>query len=114
MESQVVTSRFRRLSIPNVVERERAAVIAIGPGESLANLDIVIPKLEETVTVAGVLRYSDGKPVVEKRVKFKVTVPNEKVIGNVTGYTDKTGRFTLSVLKGLTGELMAEDWLAER
>ena len=103
---------FPRIFYPNVLERERAAVINIGPGENVANLDIVIPKLEETVTVSGVLRYSDGKPVVEKSVKFNVTTKNEKVHGDVSEQTDEAGRFTLSVLKGLTGELAAEDWLA--
>ena len=95
------------------MERERAAVINIAPGESVANLDIVIPKLEETVTISGVLRYSDGKPVVEEWVKFKVTTPNEKVHGDARQQTDEAGRFTLRVLKGLTGELSAEDWLAK-
>ena len=46
-------------------------------------------------------------------MKFTVTVPNEKVTGNVNGQTDKAGRFTLKVLKGLTGELAAEHWLAK-
>ena len=104
---------FPKTFYPNVTERERAAVINLGLGESVANLDIVIPKLEERVTISGVLRYSDGKPVVNQRMKFKVTVPNEKVQGNVNEYTDKTGRFTLTVLKGLTGELMSEHWLTK-
>lgn len=104
---------FPKIFYPNVTELERAVVINIGPGESVENLDIVIPKLEETVTVAGVLRYSDGKPVVEQRVKFQVTIPNEKVHGNVNEQTDKAGRFSLTILKGLTGELAAEAWLAK-
>ena len=102
---------FPRIFYPNVMERERAAVINIRPGENVANLDIVIPKLEETVTISGVLRYSDGKPVADKSVQFRVTKPNEKVHGDVNKQTDKAGRFTLSVLKGLTGELSGEFWL---
>jgi Carboxypeptidase regulatory-like domain len=102
---------FLKIFYPNVMERERAAVINISAGDRVANLDIVIPKLEETVTISGVLRYSDGKPVAEKWVEFKVTTPNEKIDGDVNEQTDKAGRFNLRVLKGLTGELRAEDWL---
>jgi len=102
---------FAKVFYPNVTERERAAVINISPGEKVANLDIVIPKLEETVTITGILQYSDGKPVVKEWVKFKVAKPNEKIDGDVDEQTDDAGRFTLTVLKGLTGELSGEDWL---
>jgi hypothetical protein len=102
---------FPKIFYPNVTERERAAVINIRPGERLANLDIVIPKLEETVTISGILQYSDGKPVAEEWVKFKVTKKDEKIDGDVDEKTDDAGRFTLRVLKGLTGELAAEEWL---
>lgn len=102
---------FPKIFYPNVSERERAAVINIRPGEKLTNLDIVIPKLEETITITGVLQYSDGKPVVEQWVNFKVITQNEKVDGHVSEKTDGAGRFTLTVLKGLTGELSGEDWL---
>jgi hypothetical protein len=104
---------FPKIFYPSVTERERAAVINISPGERLTDIDIVIPKLEETITITGVLQYSDGKPVVEKWVKFKVATQNEKIDGNVSEQTDNAGRFTLTVLKGLTGELAAEDWLLE-
>jgi hypothetical protein len=99
---------FPRIFYPNVAERERAVVIDIAPGQKITNLDIVIPKLEETITITGVLQYSDGKPVVEDWVSFKVTSKNEKRNGDVTEKTDDAGRFTLTVLKGLTGELSAE------
>lgn len=102
---------FPKIFYPSAIERERATVINIGLAENVSNLDIIIPKLEETVTVAGVLRYSDGKPVAEHNVKFEVTTPNEKVNGNVSEKTDKDGRFTLTVLKGLTGELTANEFL---
>jgi hypothetical protein len=104
---------FPKIFYPNVTERERATVIHIRPGEKLANLDIVIPKLEETVTISGILQYSDGKPVAEERVKFKVTKQDEKIDGDVDEKTDDAGRFTLTVLKGLTGELSAEEWVVK-
>lgn len=102
---------FPKIFYPSVTERELAAVINIGPGEKIANLDIVIPKLVDTVTITGTLQYSDGNPVDEKWVKFKLTAPNDKVQGDVNEKTDSAGRFRLTVLKGLTGELSAEDWL---
>ena len=80
-------------------------MIRPGAGETVDNIDLVIPKLEETITIEGVLRYSDGKPVVEKYVNFKVSKPDDKVDGDVHDRTDSAGRFTLRVLKGLTGEL---------
>jgi len=104
---------FRRIFYPGVSERERAAVINIAPGDTIENLNIVIPKLEETITVKGVLLYSDGNPVGEKWVKFNVTKTNDKVDGDVSEQTNSTGHFTMRILKGLTGELSGEDWLLE-
>ena len=69
---------FPRIFYPNVYERDRAAVINIRAGETIDNIDIVIPKLEETITIKGVFRYSDGQPVIEEWVKFKVTKPDSK------------------------------------
>lgn len=102
---------FQRIFYPNVSERDRAAVINIRAGDTIDNLDIVIPRLEEMITIEGVLRYSDGQPVIEEWVKFKVSKTDSKVDGDVSEQTDSTGRFRLKVLKGLTGELAGEDWL---
>lgn len=102
---------FPRTFYPGVPERERAAVIHISTGETIDNLDLVIPKLEETITIKGVLLHSDGNPVAEEWVKFKVTETNDKVDGDVDEKTDSKGHFTMRILKGLTGELWAEDWL---
>src|SRR4029079_5531268 len=105
------TEPFKQIFYPSVSERERAAVITIGPGETVENLDIIIPALEELITIEGILRYSDGESVAEKFVKFKATQNNEKVDGDVSEQTDSNGKFTLRVLKGGTGELFGEDWL---
>lgn len=102
---------FGKIFYPNVVERDRAAVLHIGAGDFIGNIDIVIPRLEETITIEGVLRYSNGKPAVEEWVKFKITKADDKIEGDVSEQTDSAGRFTLRVLKGLTGELTGEDWL---
>ena len=55
-------------------------------GETIEDLDIAIPKLKETIIIKGVLRYSDGNPVAEAWVKFKVTEEDEKVY--VTVFTN--------------------------
>jgi hypothetical protein len=101
---------FARFYYPSVTERERAAVISIGPGESFDDINIVVPKLAETITIEGVLRYSDGNPVAEKWVRFNGG-DDEKTNGHASEQTDAAGRFSLKVLKGLIGELSAEDWL---
>lgn len=62
---------FARLYYPNVTERERAAVITIGPGDTIEDINIVVPKLAEMITIEGVLRYSDGKPVTGEWVRFE-------------------------------------------
>jgi len=104
------TSRapFRTTFYPNVWERERAAVISIAPGQTIDDIDIVIPKFEETVTIKGWLRYSDGQPTRLETVRFTVVEPNDRVIGNVGALTNSQGRFTLTIFKGLTGELQGE------
>ena len=102
---------FEQIFYPNVPERERAAVINIGVGETLENMDIVIPKLVEAITIQGVMLYSDGSPVTEETVSFNVKKKDDKIDGNVSEKTDGAGRFTLRVLKGLTGELSGEEWI---
>jgi hypothetical protein len=102
---------FRRIFYPSVPDRERAVVLHVGPGELIENLDLVIPRLVETITVKGVLRYSDGNPAVDQTVKFKIPQTNDKVDGDVSEQTDSEGRFSLTILKGLTGELAGEAWL---
>lgn len=102
---------FQRIFYAGVSEVERAAVISVHAGETIENLDIVVPKLEETVTIEGVLRYSDGKPVVSETVKFKVSDANDKVETESRAETDTAGRFTLRVIKELTAEVFGEDWI---
>jgi hypothetical protein len=104
---------FHRIYYPNVSDRDQAAVINIGPGDTINDLNIVVPKLEETITLRGVLKYSDGKPVAEKWVAFKATEAGKDIDGNVSEETDAAGRFSLKILKGLSGELSAEHWLME-
>lgn len=88
-------------------------MITIGPGETVNDINIVVPKLEATITIQGVLRYSDGKPVVEARVSCKANSADKSIRGDVSELTDSNGRFSLKILKGLSGELSGEDWVIE-
>jgi len=101
---------FRTLYYPNVHDREKAAIITIGPGESINEINIVVPSLEETITVEGVLRYSDAKPVADVYVKFNAE-KSEKIDGDVWEKTDANGHFSLKILKGVKGALSAEDYV---
>jgi len=102
---------FRKIFYPGVSERERAAVISVAQGQTIDNLDLVIPKLEETIMIKGVLRFSDGKPASEHYVKFEAGTEKERPSSDVQKLTDKEGRFTLSVLKGVAGVVWGEEWV---
>ena len=105
---------FERIFYPNVADRDRAAVINISPGEIIEEMDIVIPRLAETITIEGVLRYSDGKPAPDYGIDFKVAKKDDRIDGDVYVKTDSQGRFTLRVLKGVKGELSSDAYLIAR
>ena len=102
---------FGRIFYPSVSERERAAVIRVAAGEIVDNLDLVIPKLEETVTIKGVLRFSDGKPASDQSVRFRVGSKEDAVHSDTLVMSDTAGQFELKVLKGLAGELSGDYYL---
>jgi hypothetical protein len=97
---------FPQVFYPGVTEREKAALITVVDGEVVKGINVVIPRLVETVTVEGVLLYSDDKPVVDNRVQFKTTSPD--VNGDVSEYTNKEGRFRLKLVKGVKGVLSSD------
>ena len=102
---------FPKIFYPSAAERERAATIYVNPGDVIENIDVVVPRIEETITIEGVLRFSDGRPANDTAVKFKAPGSNENINGDVHADTDKSGRFKLTVLKGLTGELAGEEYM---
>ena len=51
---------FPKIFYPSVREGEHAAVINIAPGQSVANPDIVIPKLEEPLFFERLKRSNGG------------------------------------------------------
>jgi hypothetical protein len=104
---------FGQFYYPNVFEREKAAVITIGPGETVEGLNIYAPQMEEVITIEGVFLYSDGKPVVDESVQFEPEKTKANVEGKVRATTDSNGRFSLRVLKGLKGKLFGGMYVYE-
>lgn len=102
------TEPFGTFYYPNVKERERAAVIEIGAGDHLEGFDVRVPAAAETVVVEGRLLYSDGKPVEQERVEFKVGGEEEESEADAGDSTDAEGRFSFRVLKGRKGRLFGE------
>ena len=99
---------FPTFYYPNVIEREKAAVITIGPGHILDGINIYVPRMDETISVEGVARYLDGKPVGEGSVYFEAEKPGEGIEGKARAETDSNGRFTIKILKGLKGRLYGQ------
>ena len=95
---------FPRFFYPSVTQREKAALITIGAGEVVKNINLVAPKFIETVTISGVVQYSDETPVTDTRVYLKA-VKMEGIEGDVADKVDLDGRFTLTVIKGVKGEI---------
>ena len=102
-----VNEPYRRLFYPNVTQIEKAAAITVSEGETVTGINLVIPKVEETLTITGVLQFSDGKPVSDDDIatlSFKAA-PREGFKTDEIEFPDDHGRFTFKILKGLKGEL---------
>src|SRR5262249_33790518 len=90
---------------PGVFEREKAAVLFISNGDRLDDYDIRIPSQEPTNVIQGVLLYADGKPVAKAFVQFEAELVKEGYDGKVHTQTDEQGHFSLTILRGLKGEM---------
>lgn len=98
---------------PGVLEKKSAAVITIGQGESLDNIDIYIPTQAETITIQGILTYADGSLAVRQAVNFKALEGIQNRDLNASCLSDEQGRFALTVLKGTKGRLYGSMYLYE-
>lgn len=95
---------FPPIFYPSVSEREKAVLVTVANGETVKGINFVVSSPGETVTVSGVLLFSNGKPVAESYVTF--VPPNKDE--DQSELTDVEGRFTIRVLKGLKGEVFGE------
>jgi len=98
---------FPRLFYPGVTDREKATLIDIRIGETIKGIDVTVPSFAETIIVSGVLLFSDGKPVAGEWVSFEANEEQGVDRYNV-GRTDSMGRFTITILKGVKGEIVGE------
>lgn len=103
---------FGTFYYPKVTKREEATVFNIGLGDIVENLEIYPPIARETVTIEGVMLYSDGKPVADEFVYFKSL--RKQPPGNDEdddenddrAKTDLQGRFSIKIVKGARGSLI--------
>lgn len=112
------TTPFSAVYYPGSANREEAGQISIAAGQHIKGLTITAPKTAETITVSGVLRYEDGKPVADHPVEFKEPPDKEDEergyqLSDAEGRTDANGRFSFKILKGQKGTLYSEDYVFE-
>lgn len=103
-------SPFGSFFYPNTSNREEAAEFTVNAGDHFDDLIIYAPKTAEIIVINGILKYSDGKPVAAKWVKFYQTSENPR--GKYDDpdsktQTDDKGHFKLRILKGQKGNLFA-------
>lgn len=109
------TEPFRTFYYPKAVKREEATVFNINLADIVENLEIYPPIELKTITVEGVLLYSDGKPVADEWVSFqsvrKQSAGNEdedeEDSNDARANTDLQGRFSIKILQGANGSLFA-------
>ena len=103
---------FGAFYYPKVPKREEATVFNIDIGDIVQNLEIYPPMEVKTVTVEGVLLYSDGKPVADVPVSFKAARKpsigkdeDEDDTNDARTSTDSKGRFSIRIVQGVNGFL---------
>lgn len=104
---------FRRFYYPGVREREKARVITVVEGEEPEALDVRVPEMREVVAVEGIFLSSDGRPVVSAGVYFEAEEADGLTEGDAFARTGEDGKFSIKVLKGLSGKLSGVVILSE-
>ena len=103
---------FEAQLYPGVKDHAAAIPFTIGLGEFHENLLFQIPKMEERVTIEGILVYSDNSPVVSGSVWF---IPSIQSAGSrILAKTDMNGKFSLKILKNLKGQLIGSEFKVRR
>ena len=107
------TEPFKTFYYPKALKREEATVFNIGLGDIIENVAIHPPIELKTITVEGVLLFSDGKPVADETVAFKSV--RKKAAGDkdeedddpneASATTDQKGRFSIKIVQGVNGFL---------
>ena len=90
---------YPRLYYPGVAEDSTAKTIAVGDGEKLSGLDLILPPRLEERTVVGTVMLMDGRPAVGARVFFELRdEPGKSLPKNAA--VDADGKFSLSLFTG--------------
>ena len=98
---------FPRVFYPGTTELEKATTITVALGQTLKDIDVVVPAMLDTVTVEGVLLFSDDQPVASQYVHFE-GIEKPGILGWASAETDEQGRFSLKIIKGLQGKLLSK------
>ena len=112
------TEPFGAFFFPKARKRDEATVFNIGLGEKIENLEIY-PAIElKTITVEGVLTFSDGKPFAGESVVFKSERKQPKAkdkddeeevddedSNDARTQTDRMGKFSIKIVQGAKGTL---------
>lgn len=112
------TQPFGKFYYPSAKRREDAAEFTIGPGDFREDLIVNAPETKDVITVSGVLLLEDGKPATNKNtehvsIEFYLDDKNASVkkgddpTPESRSEIDETGRFTMRILKGQSGILVA-------
>lgn len=100
--SPTLKSPYPRTFYPGVTERSQAAVITIGLGQKLTDINIQLPvKLIER-TVQGFVVWPDGRPAANVDIYLEDVNRPDRCINDCSAKTDAQGRFTLQGFAGYT------------
>ena len=106
---------FRTFYYPKVLKREEATVFNIGIGDTVENLEIYPPIELKTISVEGVLTFSDGKPVADEYVEFRALRKkaaqedeDDEDPNDAQTKSDQKGRFSIKIVNGANGSLFGE------
>ena len=99
---------IKTLFYPGVNDRAKATLINVSAGKKVFIGDFRVPKLEEIITLRGVLTYSDGTLVTQSQsVYFKADVEDKNIEKEPYVYSEKTGQFELKIIKGQKGKIFS-------
>jgi len=103
------TNPFGAVYFPGVDQIKNAGIVTVEAGKPIVGQTIQIPTTVPLVRIRGRVTYSDGKPVVGEFVEFE---PDDAAkFGPERVKTDKDGRFTFHLPRGVTGKVAAEMFL---
>jgi len=95
---------YPRIYFPGVGTPSRAAVIELGEGEELANIDLVLPERLTERLLAGQVTLPGGRPAASARVVLEISDYPYLIKGGETT-TDSLGRFSLRAFNGLSYQI---------